>query len=89
MKQELCSYISALTLTVVVSLAVFTAGCATITTGRAEDASFAAFPSAESWAEATSGPLDFGRGPVSALAGREGNESDPIKLDSAKSEKVQ
>ena len=88
MKQEHCSYISALTLAAVVSLAVFTAGCATITTGKTEGGSFAAFPSTESWAEATSGPLDFGRGPVSALAGREGNESDPLKLDSAKSERV-
>jgi hypothetical protein len=81
MKQEHCSSISALTLAAFVSLAAFTVGCATITTGRTEGGAFVAFPSAESWAEATSGPLDFGRGPVSALA-------EPINLDTAKSEKV-
>ena len=82
MKQEQCSYVSVLAIAAVVSLAGFTAGCATITTERAENRSFAAFPSAESWAEAISGPLDFGRGPVSALTAREGYESETVKLES-------
>jgi len=120
MKQEHCSYISALVVAAVVSLAAFTSGCTTITTERAKaplfdgagggfgsrpagvegplmegggffsnplgaqrTSSFAAFPSSESWAEAISGPLDFGRGPVSAMAGRDDHESDPVKLESA------
>src|SRR5262245_10680030 len=117
MKKERCSYISALVVAAVVSLAAFTSGCTTLTAkaplfdgagggfgsrpagvegplmegggffsnplGAQRTGSFAAFPSAESWAEATSGPLDFGRGPVSALARREGHETKPVNLESA------